>query len=298
MNSETLDTKSVSEVLISADAACYKAKERGRNNLHVHRDENHELNTQHDETEWVSRIHGALDNDRVMIFSQPILPVNGLPDDMLCELLIRMKSDNNRLILPETFMPFVERYNLAKSIDRWVVNKAFHWFSRHPDWLERISLCTINLSAQTLGHGEFLAFLTHKLNETEIQPSKICFEITETAVVADLGNAIEFIDKIKAFGCRFALDDFGSGHSSFAYLKNFPVDFLKIDGGFIKQLADDPVDQAMVKSINEIGHATGKKTIAEGVENEKILENLREISVDYAQGYALGAPRPIDQMGK
>ena len=291
-------TKSVSEVLINADAACYRAKERGPNNLHVHRDEDQELNTRHAETEWVSRIHRALDDDRFVLFSQPILPVNGQPDAMLCELLIRMKSEDNKLILPAAFMPFVERYNLAQSIDRWVVNKAFHLFRCHPNWLEQVSLCTINLSAQTLGNGEFLAFLTRVLNETEIQPSKICFEITETAAVADLGSAVEFIKKIKAFGCRFALDDFGSGHSSFAYLKNFPVDFLKIDGGFIKHLIDDPIDQAMVTSINEIGHATGKKTIAEGVENEKTLEKLREISVDYVQGYALGPPQPIDQMTK
>ena len=289
-------TKSVSEVLINADSACYRAKERGRNSLHIHRDEDRGLNTRRDETQWLSKIHRALENDRFVLFSQPILPINGQSSDMLCELLIRMKSEDNRLILPEIFMPFVERYNLAKSIDRWVVNKAFQWFSCHPNWLERVSLCTINLSAQTLGNEEFLVFLTDILKETEIQPSKICFEITETAAVADLGNAVEFIEKIKAFGCRFALDDFGSGHSSFAYLKNFPVDFLKIDGGFIKQLADDPIDQAMVKSINEIGHATGKITIAEGVENEKTLEKLREISVDYAQGYALGAPQPIDQM--
>ncbi len=171
-------TKSVGEVLINADAACYRAKERGRNNLHVHRGEGQGLNTRHAESEWVSRIHRALDDDRFVLFSQPILPVNGQSDATLCELLIRMKSEDNRLILPETFMPIVERYDLAKSIDRWVVNKAFHWFSCHPQWLERVSLCTINLSPRTLGNEEFLAFLTRMLNETEIQPSKICFEIT------------------------------------------------------------------------------------------------------------------------
>ncbi|MGD8931122.1 MAG: EAL domain-containing protein, partial [Chromatiales bacterium] len=166
----------------------------------------------------------------------------------------------------------------------------------HPQQLNNLHLCSLNLSGLSLSNNTFLAFVIDKLEKCHIPPHKVCFEITETVAIANLSRAIGFISGLRTLGCHFALDDFGSGLSSFAYLKNLPVDFLKIDGLFVKDILDDPMDLAMVKSINEIGKVMGKLTIAEFVENTDILEKLREIGVDYAQGYAIGRPRPIDEM--
>ena len=176
-------------------------------------------------------------------------------------------------------------------LDRWVVGAAIAWLSAARERTERPPLCFINLSGRSLGDDEFLEFLIDKLEETAIPPSQICFEVTETATITNLSSASDFIRALKEQGCLFALDDFGSGLSSFAYLKNLPVDFLKIDGAFVKDIIEDPIDLAMVNSINEIGHVMGKKTIAECVENEATLERLREVGVDYGQGFYLGRPK-------
>ncbi len=194
------------------------------------------------------------------------------------------------------FLPAAECYNLAAKLDRWVIDTALTWFAAHPEQLERLSLCSINLSGQSLGDQDFLRFVIDKFRERQVPPGKICFEITETATIANLSSATDFIATLKKLGCYFALDDFGSGLSSFAYLKNLAVDFLKIDGMFVKDTVDDPTDLAVVISINQIGHAMGKKTIAEFVENEAILEKLREIGVDYAQGYGIGRPMLLTEM--
>jgi EAL domain-containing protein (putative c-di-GMP-specific phosphodiesterase class I) len=181
-------------------------------------------------------------------------------------------------------------------LDRWVVRTAFKWFRRHPQHLERMLVCSINLSGNSLGDNEFLEFITRQIDKSNMPPEKICFEITETAAIANLTSATHLIKALRKLGCRFALDDFGSGLSSFAYLKNLPVDFLKIDGMFVKDMVEDPIDFAMVKAINDMGHVMGKQTIAEFVENDAILASLRKLGVDYAQGYGVAQPRPIEEM--
>ena len=212
------------------------------------------------------------------------------------ELLLRMRDEGEQLIPPGAFLPAAERYNLSTRLDRWVIDHAFSWLMGDPVRLQRLSHCAINLSALSLGDEQFLEYLVGRLQETKVLAEKLCFEITETAAIANLSRAMVFIRTLKELGCRFALDDFGSGLSSFAYLKTLPVDYLKIDGMFVKDIEKDPIDLAMVKSINDIGQVMGKQTIAEGVENEEILRMLRELGVDYAQGYAAGRPQQLDNL--
>jgi EAL domain-containing protein (putative c-di-GMP-specific phosphodiesterase class I) len=194
------------------------------------------------------------------------------------------------------FLPTAERYQLAVRLDRWVVANALQWLARHPNLSETVTLWGINLSGQSLSEDSFLEFVLQQFNETAVAADQICFEITETAAIANLAGAIRFISSLKQRGCHFALDDFGSGLSSFAYLKNLPIDFIKIDGVFVKDIIDNPLDFAMVRSINEIGQLMAKKTIAEFVENDLILDKLRELGVDYVQGYGVGRPQPLSDL--
>jgi diguanylate cyclase (GGDEF)-like protein/PAS domain S-box-containing protein len=284
-------------VLSMADAACYAAKDAGRNRAHVYREDDAELAKRQGEMHWVAVINRALDDNRFHLVFQSIIPLaKGQGDGAHYELLVRMQDDNDRMVAPGAFLPAAERYNLSTHLDRWVITAAFQWLSQHPQQLQRLSLCAINLSGSSLGDDEFLEFVIQQFAEQNLLPEKICFEVTETAAIANLTHATHFIKALKGLGCRFALDDFGSGLSSFAYLKNLPVDFLKIDGMFVKDIVDDPIDLAMVKSINDMGHVMGKQTIAEFVENDAILEKLREIGVDYAQGYGIGRPQPLGEM--
>ena len=193
-------------------------------------------------------------------------------------------------------MSAAERYNLSARLDNWVILNAFEWLVENPKCMQELNLLSINLSGHSLGDSHLMGHIIERFKEGRIPPEKICLEITETAAITNLTNATRFIRVLKEWGCRFALDDFGSGLSSFAYLKNLPVDFLKIDGLFVKDILDDAIDYAMVKSINEIGHVMGKKTVAEFVDSEAILSSLKVIGVDYAQGYAVGKPRPIDRI--
>ena len=212
------------------------------------------------------------------------------------ELLIRMEDTQGNIIPPGKFLSVAETYHLSPQIDRWVIGAAIDWFSHHPRSLERLSLCSINLSGHSLGNPKMHDFILRKFSNPKVTPEKFCFEVTETAAITRLESAMDFIKTLKAAGFRFALDDFGTGVSSFAYLKALPVDFLKIDGTFVKQMDRDAVDWAMVKSINETGHVMGKKTIAEFVENEAIVHYLQELAVDYAQGYVFTPPRPLDDL--
>ena len=287
---------SIADVLSAADSACYAAKDKGRNRIHMYDVKDVELARRHGEMQWVARIQRALEEDRFQLYYQPIVPVqtSGKSGEHY-ELLVRMEDEHGGIILPGAFLPAAEHYNLAVELDRWVIGHALRWFAVHPEHLERLDLCGINLSGHSLGNEEFLKFVIRQFDDTNIQPQKLCFEVTETAAIANLSSATHFIRVLKERGCQFSLDDFGSGLSSFAYLKHLPVDFLKIDGLFVKDIVDDPIDLAMVKSINDIGHAMGKKTIAEFVENRAILQKLRlrEIGVDFAQGYGIGRPRPM-----
>lgn len=200
------------------------------------------------------------------------------------------------MVPPGLFLPAAERYSLSNRIDAWVVDAAFAWLEQHPEHVAELESCSINLSGLSVGNPQFLEYLVEKCRNSIIPPEKLCFEITETAAISNLGLATRFIRRLRQQGCRFALDDFGSGLSSFAYLKNLPVDYLKIDGVFIRELASDAIDQAAVRSINEIGHVMGKKTIAEFVEDDIVIEKLKEIGVDYAQGFGIAKPQPIDNL--
>lgn len=279
----------LAELLRQADAACYMAKDMGRNRIHVYHGEDASLVRRQGEMQWVTRIYQALEQDRFTLFAQSIIPLDQTPS-IHYELLIRMKNDDGELIPPGAFLPAAERYNLIEKLDAWVIENAFRMLSENSAFLEAIHFISINLSGQSMTRPDILEFIIAQLEKYSIPPDKVCFEITETTAITNLSTATGVISTLKERGCRFALDDFGSGLSSFGYLKNLPVDFLKIDGMFVKDIVDDPIDRAMVKSINEIGQVMGMGTIAEFVENDEIKGMLREIGVNYAQGYGIAKP--------
>lgn len=285
----------LTELLKQADAACYMAKDLGRNRIHVYHSEDLETSQRHGEMQWVSRIHRALEKHQFCLYAQVIVPLDGSTDKHY-ELLLRMKDEKGKIIPPGAFLPAAERYNLITKLDRWVIANAFSLLADNPVFLKQIDFCAINLSGQSLGDNDFLDFIITQLAASSIEGAKICFEITETAAISNLGAAMKFISTLRGLNCRFALDDFGSGVSSFGYLKNLPVNYLKIDGMFVRDVVDDPIDHAMVKSINEIGQVMGMKTIAEFVENDEIKGMLREIGVNYAQGYGIAKPLAFDEL--
>jgi EAL domain-containing protein (putative c-di-GMP-specific phosphodiesterase class I) len=272
------------------------AKEKGRNRVQIYHPEDSELSVRHGEMEWVARIHKALDESRFCLYAQEIVEVRGPSKRGIhVELLVRMLDEQGKLVLPMAFIPAAERYNLMPAIDRWVIRSAFSTLAalRTQGQANLIETCSINLSSASIQDERFLDFVREQFAQVAVPHSAICFEITERAAIANLGKAKQFIQELRALGCTFSLDDFGAGWSSFAYLKDLPVDFLKIDGSFVKDMADDPIDRAMVKAMNDIGHVMGKKTIAEFVENDRILAILRDIGVDFAQGYGIARPKPF-----
>ena len=280
--------------LRAADMACYMAKEKGRNRVQVYHADDSELSLRFGEMAWVQRLHMALEENRFCLYAQEISPLGHTDGgNGHIEILLRLHDEAGRMILPDSFIPAAERYGLMTSLDRWVVENVFKIIARclqeRPD--RPMAMCAINLSGITIGDDDFLGFLREKFHTYTIPPGMICFEITETSAIANLGSAIRFINELKALGCLFSLDDFCAGMSSFAYLKHLPVDFLKIDGSFVKDMLDDPINRAMVEVINHIGHVMGKRTIAEFVETPHIEQALLEIGVDYAQGYLIERPQ-------
>lgn len=281
---------SLEKLLKNADAACYMAKDYGRNRIHVYRADDTDLTQRHGQMQWVNRIQQALNENRFCLYAQSIESLN-IGDKGHYELLIRMHDKQGGLIPPGAFLPAAERYNLIGQLDRWVINNAFLLLSENPTFLNSVDFISINLSGHSLTDAGVLNYIISKFELFNVDYHKICFEVTETAAISQLSMAEKFIVELKKLGCRFALDDFGSGLSSFGYLKNLPVDYLKIDGMFVKNIVDDKIDHAMVKSINDIGHVMGMQTIAEFVENDRIKFMLKDLGVDYAQGYGIHKPQ-------
>jgi len=288
-------TLTLTEVLSAGDAACYMAKEKGRNRVQLYHPKDTELATRHGEMEWVGRIQDALTAGRFCLYSQPIVPVDPAQKSArMFELLVRMIDERGEIVPPMAFIPAAERYNLMPQIDRWVTRTALSMMATRRGTNREGETCIINLSGASIGDERFLEFLRVELARIAAPKGTVCFEVTETAAIANLAKATRFITELKSLGCLFSLDDFGSGMSSFGYLKHLPVDFLKIDGSFVRDMLTDPIDNAMVEAINQIGHVMGKRTIAEYVEHEGILMRLREIGVDFAQGFGIAMPKPFE----
>ncbi|MEN6585867.1 MAG: EAL domain-containing protein, partial [Sulfuricella sp.] len=293
LSKENHDT--VDSALIAADTACYLAKDMGRNRVQIFRHEDAELTNRSGQMHWVSRITRAIEKDRFRLYKQLIQPVGAETNGgRHWEILLRMVDEDGNIIAPGVFIPAAERYNLMPAVDRWVVQHALEAFrdlrAASPDWHDTFS---INLSGASFSEDSLLRFIRETLHHCAVPPQDICFEITETAAIANMSRVIEFIDEMKALGCRFSLDDFGSGLSSFAYLKNFRVDYLKIDGAFVRDMVEDKMDHAMVEAIHHIGQVMGIRTVAEFVETDAILQKLTAIGVNYAQGYAIHRPEPL-----
>lgn len=238
-------------------------------------------------------LENAINEGRLQLYYQPIESLRRDANNVRYELFVRMQDQFGRFIRPGAFLPATERFNLITHLDRWVISTALAWLARHSTQLNRLALCCINLSGQSLSEEKQHKFIANQFAKTKVPAQKICFEITETVAITNVNDASHWMSKLKKFGCCFALDDFGSGLSSLAYLKNLPADFVKIDGRFIKNLPHSSIDLAMVRSINETAHVMGKQTIAEMVEEEKVVDTLREIGIDFAQGYAIGRPLPL-----
>jgi diguanylate cyclase (GGDEF)-like protein/PAS domain S-box-containing protein len=283
----------VASVLSAADSACHAAKEAGRNRVHSFEENDLDLMRRRREMQWAARINTALEEGRFELFRQTILPLQEPEVGAHYEILLRMRDEAGKIVSPDNFIAAAERYGIMPQIDRWVIENALRWLVSEADERARLAMCSINLSGQSLGDDKFLPFVIDQFHRSGLDAGKICFEITETAAIASFSQANRFIQALKELGCKFALDDFGSGLSSFGYLKHFPVDFLKIDGSFVKEILHDPIDREMVRSINEIGHLTGKRTIAEFAENAGIINMLRTLGVDYAQGYGVSQPQRV-----
>ena len=290
----TSDVQNVSSVLANAESALHAAKARGRSQIQVFELDDSDLLMRRQQIKWVSRTQSAIREDRLVIYAQRIEPVtleHKLPH---FEILVRMLDENNQLIAPEQFMPAAENFYLMPKVDRWVMANTFKLLKEFNTQYGKAGCeVSINLSGQTLTDSDIAEYIEQSIAHYQLDPSCLCFEVTESAAVYNLEDAREFINKIKSLGCKFSLDDFGTGQSSFAYLKNLPVDYLKIDGSFVNSIVDDPVSRSMVSAINQVGHAMKLRTIAEYVEDDDIYNCLKEIGVDYVQGNGIDNAEPL-----
>ena len=288
--------KNLQELFTAADVACYAAKSAGRNRVHVYQEDDAELSERQSEMSWVPHIRSAIENSNLVLFGQLIEPSDpDKVDHLHVEVLVRLLDEAGKVIPPGAFLPAAERYGLSAGIDRWVISHAIDWMQDHHDAGEPIPVCSINISGASVGDAQFRNFLLNTLDNLRIPCEYLCFEITETAAVANLTSAIEFMEAVKEFGCCFALDDFGAGMSSFTYLKNLPVDFIKIDGAFVRDMLEEETSLAMVRAIADIARVMKIPSIAEFVENEAIRTRLVEIGIDYVQGYGVGKPKALTE---
>jgi diguanylate cyclase (GGDEF)-like protein/PAS domain S-box-containing protein len=287
------DTANVEEALRLADHACYIAKEAGRNRIFVQKTGDVDVERRRNDMHWASKLTEAFDNGQLQLFCQPIHRVGQGQAGLHYEILLRIQEDGDHPIEPGMFLPAAERYDLMPNVDRWVVSRTVEWLEAHADHVDELEMCSVNISQRALADESFRDFAVELLGSMTVPCHKLCFEITETGAFANLHNTLAFIDKLKQLGCRFALDDFGTGMASFAYLKQIPVDFVKIDGSFISMMTKSRIDFEMVRFTNEISHVMGRQTIAEYVGDSATLRELENIGVDYAQGFLLGEPQPL-----
>lgn len=291
----TEHSKSSGDLLAEADNACFTAKAKGRNQVHVYKADDQDTVEKRHEMRWALAIPEALRSDSFQLYYQPIQTIC---DGSLHhgEILLRLRDQHNHLIFPDAFIPAAERYDLMPSIDRWVVTNVLQWIKTHLHQLHPEQEFSINLSGKSFLDPKFMDFLLEILDEIAIDPKHICFELTESAAVGKFSDAIKFISSFRDKGYRFSLDDFGSGMCSLKYLRNLPVDYLKIDGSFVKEIVSDPISRSIVASVNTIAQAMGMLTVAEYVENSEILGILKELGVNYAQGYLIAKPTPLDNL--
>lgn len=287
------DISSPEQILSMADSACYFAKELGSNQIHVFSREDEHMQRYEMELNWLSHINKALDSSNFVLFFQTYRSLKSVEQGYHYEILVRMKAQDGNINLPGSFLPAAERYKLIAKIDRWVINSYFEWLSSNPEHLDKLECCNINLSGQSLSDVELLMFIRDAFQKYQIPHQKICFEITESMAIVKLDDTLRFMDTFRKLGCQFALDDFGVGFSSYEYLKKLPVDMVKIDGSFVKNMLNDQIDRAMVSSMRDVAHAMGMQTVAEYVENSDIMVELGKIGVDYAQGYGVAKPIPL-----
>lgn len=290
----TAAVKNSDYLLSAADQACSIAKQKGGNTYYLFSQEDPELSKYHEEMIWLERVTKALEGNFFEFHYQPIVPVKGGEKEVRHEILLRLQDDEGRPVSPAVFFPATEKHNLMPMIDRWVIKTFCSRYLQSSRGIgENLSFYNINLSGASLNDITFLPFVKEQLQKYEIPPEVVCFEITESIAVASFHKAVRFIQETKDLGCRFAIDDFGKGISSFNYLKHLPVDYLKIDGSFVQNMLESPLDEIIVETINRLGHFLGMKTIAEFVENEAIFNRLKELGVDYAQGYWIATPQRL-----
>ena len=285
---------SLKDLFAQSDTACYMAKESGRNRIHFYSEQDHETSRRRGEMEWVNRLRWAMDEERLLLDYQELRALHpGVAQGTHIELLLRLREEDGRIVMPGAFLPAAERYGLMPQIDRWVIETALANFDRlHPHGAA-LQLCAINLSGASIEDESLAARILELLAEYAIAPARVCFEVTETVAVRNMAQVVRFIERLREAGCRIALDDFGAGMSSFGYLKNLPIDLIKIDGSFIRDMTEDPMSLAIVRAVADIGHRRGLEVIAEWVDNEATTNALREIGVDYAQGFALHRPERV-----
>jgi len=289
-------TSDAATAMSAADAACYSAKDGGRNRAHFFQDKDLDLTNRMADMGWLNRINQALKNDHFQLYQQEIKSLKNNNSDKHYEILLRLKNQKGKILTPGAFMPPAERFGLMPEIDRWVIDQLITWLENYGLNEHSHEYFSINLSGNSLDNQEFIQFAHQRIKQAKFPAKFLTFEITETAAINNIQQALKFIEKIKNLGCRFALDDFGSGLSSFGYLKQLPVDYLKIDGLFVKNCINDPIDLALVHSIHEIGNIMNMETIAEFVENKATLDILTKLGIDYAQGNFIAKPAPLDQL--